>query len=460
VKREGKELVLFAVVALAVSLSYYYPFLGSFFSFDDFKYIENFFKGPVDVLLGYGNLRVVSNLAWWPLYAVSGTDPFFYNLFAVIMHAANGVLLYVVLRRFLKNRFLALACALLFLLNAVGCDALFWKAASNTLINVFLYLATLHLYLLYRETGSRRYFGFSIAMYLLAVFSKEDAASMPFVLVLIEVLFFGGLRNWKRTAMLVAPFAAAIILYILAGKVVFDYALHVPVEHAKFFKIRPLHSLLTCWSVFFLAPEGVLNLRNPMIYVTGAFIVASFFYVEDKKLLCLGYGWIFFAFLPQSFTTLGQLEPKYIFNSVSRYLYITSIGSSLVLGAVLLQVKERLGGKIAAAVVTTFFACFIFLNYQMVQARGTEWMTQAEPTARFLKAMKATIPSFPRNADVFVVDAPTGRAYVQQSLRAFYGNPEITWIVDPRTYVPRPGATPYFIVCHWRSDLEVDLELM
>jgi hypothetical protein len=38
---------------------------------------------------------------------------------------------------------------------------------------------------------------------------------------------------------------------------------------------------------------------------------------------------------------------------------------------------------------------------------------------------------------------------VQQSLRAAYGNPDITWIVDPIAYHPKPEDNAGLIECFW-----------
>jgi hypothetical protein len=459
VKTDYKLISVCSLVAFVVSFVFYYKFLDNFFVYDDFKYIENMFNSPLSVVLGYGNLRVVSNAVWWPLYALSGLNPFIYNLFGVVMHTANAVLLGMFLMRLIKDKYLAIICGAIFLINSVGCDALFWKAANNTLINVFWYLITLYLYVLYRQEGLKKYFLLSATTFVLAMFSKEDAASMPFIILLLELVFFDGLKDKKGTIVKVIPYVAIILVYIFAGKLIFNFILHTSVEHAKFFKIRPLHSIFAGWSVFFLSPQGDLTLKNPAIYLTALGIILSFFWVKNKRLLYFGYGWIFLAFLPQSFTTLGQFDPKYIFNSISRYLYITSIGSSIILGAVLISVRERFTSKVFYCVIVIFFTFFIVLNYKAIQTRGAQWRDDGEPTALFLRTIKKEIPSFPPNTYIYVVDAPTGRAYVQQSLRAFYGNLGITWIVDPNSYKLKKGETAYVVVCSWKDNGTLDLDI-
>ncbi|KAB0668835.1 hypothetical protein F6V30_15120 [Oryzomonas sagensis] len=458
-KIDWKYVGVFALAAVAASFLYYYKFLNNFFVDDDFKYLENMFHGPLAVLLGYGTIRVVSNTVWWPLYALSGLDPFGYNLFGVVMHAVDSVLLCIFLMRLTGDKILAAICGGIFVLNSVGCDALFWKAASNTLINVFFYLITLYLYVVYRQEGSRKHLLLSIASYLVAMFSKEDAASMPFIILLLELTFFDGLRSVKETIMRTVPYAAVIVAYALTNHLVFNVLLNTSAEHIQFFKIRPLHSLLTPWSVFFLRPEGFLKPDNPAIPATIIGIVASFFWVKNRKLLYFGYGWIFLAFLPQSFTSLGHLEPIYIANSISRYMYITSIGSSLVLGAVMVRLREKFSRTVFLCGVVIFFSLFIPLNYGLVQARGVEWQNGNEQTARFLVAIKKIIPVLPPKTNIFIEEPPAGRAFIQQALRAFYGNTDITWISDPIHYVHQPGVNSFLVTCLWGYEGELSLHV-
>lgn len=297
-----KEFSLIFFIAVLGAYLYYYKFLNNFFVNDDFKYLANMFDSPLSVILGYGNLRVVSNVAWWPLFWLSGLDPFSYNAFGIIMHAVNAVMVCLFMMRLLKDKALAIICGAIFLVNSVGCDALFWKAANNTLINVFFYLFTLYFYIIYRQEKSIKYFIASISFFSLAMFSKEDAASMPFIIIILELIFFGGIKDKKTILLRVIPYVTIVIVYILAGKVVFNLLLDTSVEHAKFFKIRPLHTIFAGWSVFFLSPQGNIKLNNPAIYLTAIGIILSFYWVDDKKLLYFGYGWIFLAFLPQSLT--------------------------------------------------------------------------------------------------------------------------------------------------------------
>jgi len=453
------ELLLVALIAAVTVAIVYGGFTHNYFVFDDFKYLENFSEGPLAVLLGYNSLRLVSNLSWWPLHAVAGFDPFLYNVWALMLHGANTVLLYLFVARFFRDRSYGALAGFLFLVNAVGCDAVFWKATSSSLINLFFYLITLNAYLLYREKNSRGYRLLSVGAFLLAIFSKEEAASLPFVILVIELLYFGGRDDIRGTVRRVVPYVTVILLYLAVSAVTFALLVHGEAEPAKFFEFRPLHSLFACWTVFFLPPQGIIRTADSANFITAAGMLLSFFWVRDKKILWFGYGWIFFAFLPQSLTALGQYDPRLICNSISRYLYITSIGSSLVIAALLVQLREKFSVRVFYPAALIFLALFASVNYDRIQERGYEWRDEGAPMELFLKAMKKVMPEFPPHSIVFVENKRAGRAFVQQGLRAYYRNPDITWLADPGSYIRRPEDNVFLIVCRLKNDGGIDVRV-
>ena len=447
----GAASVLVGVCVLAITALFYGRFFDNFFIYDDFRYIENMFhESFVDVVLGYNSLRVVSNLSWWPLFQVFGYDPVGYNLFTMVITSLNGFFVFLVLARLMENRVQAGLAAVLFAASGVGSDALFWKAANSTVIGLCFYLLTLYCYIRSRQEQDRRWFMAAVALFAVAIFSKEETASLPFIILLTELLFLDCRSDRRGLILRVLPFVSLIVIYMLANYLVFSAGTGGAAEPAKFFKFRPLHTLLTGWSVFFLNPDGHLSTSNPWIYVTAVAVPLSFFWVKDRRLLWFGYGWIFFTFLPQSFTTLGQLSPRYIANSISRYMYITSIGSSIVFVAILYAIRDRLSRRLLPWGVGAFLLFHVGLNYQRVQTRGTHWRNEASGLSAFLTAMKQTLPDISGKAAIQVDDAPAGRAYMQQSLRAFYRNPSIIYIDNPLKYQPGPGEyriiiKPFFL---------------
>ena len=438
---------LFPVVAIIAAVCYYWRFLDNFFAYDDFKYLENMYSGWSDVLIGYGSLRLISNLSWWPLFEICGFDPFGYNLFALIIFTLNAILLYFLLVRLLPDRVTAFLAAAFFVTGSAGVDAVFWKATDSSLISLFFYLSSLICYTDYRRSGERRRYFLSIALFFAAMFSKEEAASLPFMVALIDIFFFEGLREKRRLILRLLPFCAVVLFYLMANAFVFNYLLGGRAEPQKLFSFRPLHSLAGGFTVFFLSPDGFLRLNSSSVYMTALFMGLSLMVKPTRRLLVFGYLWIFLAFLPQSFTILGQFQPRVIVNSISRYLYITSIGSSVVFAAVLAGMRGVIPSRWWYVMAGMVLLLFVRVHYPEVRVRGQEWQSQGADVREFIAEVKQVMPSFPAPCQVHVVNAPTGRAFVQQAMRAFYGNPQIHWVNSVEEATEEKG--PLFLI-HYR----------
>lgn len=443
----SRPIILFSFLAVIITISYYAPFIDNFFVFDDFRMIENVFSGTKAILLGYNHIRIVGNLVFTLLFLVFDYEPAGYNIFSITLHFLNALLLYFLMNRLFKNTTLSFLAGIIFVSSAVGSDAIFWKVTNHTLLSLTFCLLTLNLYFRWREEGKNSLFIASVITFLLAMFSKEDAATLPILIVVFEIIFMNGMENKAALLRRVVPYVLIVIIYLLTGQVltkVFGVYLEIM---TRFLKFRPLYSLLGGFTVFFLNPEGYLDFWNPFIYVTAILIPLSFLFVKERRLLWFGYLWIFISFLPSSLTALGRFDPVYIFNSISRFLYMPSVGSSIVAAIILISFRERFSNKVFVAACALFFVIFIPVNYARVQDRGKQWQREGPPIERFLYSLKKMQPTFPENSYVHVVNGPTGRAYIQQSIRAFYGNPKIYWVDDPTKAVLKNGDS-LFVIFH------------
>jgi hypothetical protein len=444
----------FIFFAAAVSCAYFGPFLNNFFVGDDFFSMEGVLQGPRTVLVGYDyNLRIFSNSFWWPLYALFHLDPFGYSLFSLSLYLLNAILLYRLLDRLFADHQLAFLAAGIFVAGGVGADAVLWRAANATLLSTSCYLLTLHSYVLFRQLKQRKYWYLSLVLFLLAINSKEQAASLPVIIVLLEVLIFKERLENRQIINKVVPYVTIVVFYLLANYFIIHHLLHAQSFMAGITKVRPLYSLFAGWTVFFLSPIGRLSMSNPVIYVTAALIPVSYFVVKDKKLLLFGYLWVFFTFLPQSLSSQSQFHGDMLSNSISRQLYLPSIGSSLVFATLLVTLRERLTPRLHLATRFLFLALYIVVQYARVHERGEQWQLEGEYVAHFIYEVQKLLPELPENSYVTVTYPPVGRAFTQSALRVFYGNPKIFWKDSAKELQTLPpGSYGIFIDFHWEDN--------
>jgi len=200
-----------AAAIVAATLVAYLPALGAGFVWDDNDYVT---KNPL--------LRDPDGLAriwfsadapsqYFPLvytffrleYALWGLDPFGYHLVNVSLHAANALLAWGVLARLaLPGAWLAAA---IFALHPVHVESVAWIAERKNVLSTLFFLGALLAWLRFALDGSgKRWWALSFGLYVLALFSKTTACTLPAAQLL--ALWLRGQRIDARRLAQVAPF--------------------------------------------------------------------------------------------------------------------------------------------------------------------------------------------------------------------------------------------------------------
>jgi tetratricopeptide (TPR) repeat protein len=164
-----------------------------------------------------GLYRPLTNFSYALDYAF-GTSPFVPHLTSVLLHALTALLVLRIAFALRMTALPALACALLFALHPVHCEAVDSVAGRSELLASVFGLGAL---LVYARAdlapGLRASLG-AAALYALAVLSKESALLLPAVLAPAAYARFGSLRRlpWAALGMLGAVAAAYVALRLLA----------------------------------------------------------------------------------------------------------------------------------------------------------------------------------------------------------------------------------------------------
>lgn len=211
---------LYLLLVVAVAGLLYTSALAVPFQFDDFpgifgnpSIVEG---GDLFALLGSGDPpRPVLNLTYALNYRMGGASPTGYHLVNGALHAANSLLVYLLVHSLMRfgmpgearnDRFIAFWAALLFAAHPAQTEAVTYIWGRSTLLYTFFYLAALVLFITFRESdglGRRGRFGLyvgSVAMFAAALGTKATALSLPAVLLLFELCFGarGDIRAWRR----------------------------------------------------------------------------------------------------------------------------------------------------------------------------------------------------------------------------------------------------------------------
>jgi tetratricopeptide (TPR) repeat protein len=139
-----------------------------------------------------GNYAPVQMLSYMLDHAFWGLWAGGFLLTNLMLHAANGLLLYRLFLRLINDRLAAWSGAALFLIHPVQVETVAWIAQRKNLLSMFFFLLAWEFYLAYRdgsETRRRFYYMSSLTALLLALLAKSIAVIFPVTILLFDICY-------------------------------------------------------------------------------------------------------------------------------------------------------------------------------------------------------------------------------------------------------------------------------
>lgn len=352
------------LLCLAVTLACiaYSPAIDGGYVFDDitltFRSDPNFAaRGVTGVLRG---VRPLVELSHWVVYQFADGRPFLHHLVSVLVHAASSVLLGYVLLRLLvlmgtagsTARWLAALGGGIFLLHPANTEAVAYITSRSEVLSVFFYLAALAVFLNRSEPDiSWRRAIAVLALFVLALLSKEHSLTLPITLVLLDLWIYrltpsALLRSgWRLYGLMLAGAAvgAALVAQVLQGAVTagfgmkdlnwWEYLLTQGRAIALYFR---LYLLPVGQNGDYLFPIS----RSPLEYgaifywaAIAAAAVAAFVYRKRTPLISLGV--LLFLVLLMPTSSILPIQDA----AVERRVYLSSIGLLIATVGLLRRIK-------------------------------------------------------------------------------------------------------------------------
>ncbi len=233
--KQTVPVVFLAVLLVASAFLLYAHTLSSPFQFDDQGTVtENrFIRNLSNPFLRFSE-RPLYQLSFAINYRLGGLEPFGYHLFNTLLHALNGVLLFV----FLSLTFslpsvperwrapgirAAFLSALIFVVHPVRVESVVYVSSRSVLLCSFFYLASLVLFILAERFRRFRVplLSATVVAVLCAIGSKETGNTAPLVIALFDYCFISGrsLRALSRRRWFYLCLAATLLFgaYLIGG---------------------------------------------------------------------------------------------------------------------------------------------------------------------------------------------------------------------------------------------------
>src|SRR5881397_3948808 len=211
------------LIALVTFTAFLPALQNEFVAWDDDK---NFLKNPHYRGLGWSHLRWMWTtfnlghyipLTWMTFgldYLLWGLNPVGYHLTSLLLHAANAVVFFFVVRRILtralpspSERGHALAvsagfAALVFAIHPLRVESVAWVTERRDVLSGLFYLLTILMYLRASERGARGqgWYWLSVAAFVCALLSKSMVVNLPVVLLILDAYplrRLGGAIGWR-----------------------------------------------------------------------------------------------------------------------------------------------------------------------------------------------------------------------------------------------------------------------
>lgn len=349
--------------------------------------------------------RPVVMLSFALEYAVYGLRPWGFHLTNLLLHAANAVLIFLLLDRITRHRRTALIAALLFAVHPAN-KAVITINDRTGLFAAFFFVSALILYIEHRraEGGMRAalLYAASCILFALGLFSKEEALTLPLILVLVDSLILVKERSlsYASRAARYLPFFFLIVFYFWIRGLVVDADIGI----VEAFMVEPASRLMTVPSILFdylltlLMPVRInydpriplaASIFEPGILIPILLLAATACAIPVLALKAnlkagkeaFGALWYFVAFVPMCnivpiYPDVAQVE----LTTPVRYLYLPSVGAFLVAALVFERLMGALGegraGRVRKAAALAF-CCVIFLFSLLSINRNTLWKDEA-----------------------------------------------------------------------------------
>jgi tetratricopeptide (TPR) repeat protein len=155
------------------------PVVGSGLTLDGFRWAFVTFCGA--------NWHPVTWLSHMTDVSLFGMDPGKHHLVSLLFHAANSVLLFVLIKRMTARQAESWIVAALFAIHPLHVESVAWISERKDVLCAFFFLLTLLAYARYREKPGAWRYGAVVFLYAMALMSKPMAVTLPFVLLLLDV---------------------------------------------------------------------------------------------------------------------------------------------------------------------------------------------------------------------------------------------------------------------------------
>jgi len=397
IKKEEK-ITLISILILISTLSYANSLTNSFVWDDNVLIVENDFVkrglrylkdifskdffdiAGVEFNFKYGYYRPIITISYAIDYFFWKLNPSGFHLTNLLLHTINSILIFLILFKITENSIIPFLASAIFAANPVHTESVTWISGRTDTVAGFFFFLSLFLY--QKKDSAKgidlKFYISSVISFLLALFSKEMAFSLPLILMVYDYLFsFNKTYDFRKSILRILPYFLMIGFYSIIRFGILE--IHTINELDKsitknitiystilsFFKTIILYYLKKfflpiglsayiqnkfSYSIF--EPEVIFSI---MVLFLLLFTMVKFW--KTQKLITFSISFFLITLLPLSNFIRISGPQDMGFMCAERFLYIPSFGLSVFLAILFERLIYNKNRKYVAYILVTILLC-------------------------------------------------------------------------------------------------------
>ena len=263
-------------------------------------------------------------------YQIAGLNPKFFHIVNLILHLINILLVFWVIYLLCNKFWVSFLTALIFAIHPLHIEPVAWATGRKDLLYALFFMGAVISYIYYKKNAKNIFYYLTLFLFILALFSKPVAITLPFVLMAIEYFVFNQLN--KNTFKKFIPlFVLSLIFFIIA--VIGQKSAGAFPQ----FKLNLLQQINISFSNFlFYLYKLFFPVKLACIYPVQNYwfapililiiIISTIISLKYTKLIALSMTIFFIMMLPvlQLFPVGQILSDRYTYLSITGFLYLIS----------------------------------------------------------------------------------------------------------------------------------------
>lgn len=354
------------------------------FNWDDDAYVFNnqalsglsFFNIKLAFTNSYvGNYAPIHILSYMLDKILWGMNPHGYHLSNIIIHAANGLIFYLLLVKWSENRLWSFAAAFLFLVHPVQVETVAWVSQRKNLLAMFFCLIAFAAWQKYRDQKSLPWYVASLIAFLLAILAKVVAVIFPVIILFYDAGYANREKIWRLLKDKISFVVITLLVGILTIKIQGGQSFHGGNPWNTFLTMS---TVLVRYIRLLFWPTNLSVIYDPPIktsidgeVLAGLILLVilisvGIFLWKRRHEALFWYSLFFLGLLPVS-----QIIPMVTLMN-DRYLYFPMLGAAPLLLWPLRNVETRSPTR---RVITISLATILILAAASAWQRTAAWQT-------------------------------------------------------------------------------------